>query len=56
MMIAYIPANAAWAVIIGDALVDLDGLSLFPDRDDLVYQLNEHGLVVLGDGVIGLKK
>ena len=55
MIFAFIPANAAWAVLMGDTLMDLDGHRLFPEWVDLVYELNERVLKVLADGIVVAK-
>jgi len=55
MMVVYIPANAAWAVVMGDSFVDLDGRRLFANRNDLINELSERGLEVLADGVVVTK-
>jgi len=55
LVVTYIPANNAWAVLMGDALVDLDGQRLFTRREDLIFELNARDLAVDGNGVVSAR-
>jgi hypothetical protein len=52
MNVAYLPANQAWAIVFGDALIAIDGQRLWTDHDALLWALAVKGLGVRADGEI----
>ena len=44
MHAVYSPINAAWILLYGDSLIDLDGQRFWPKKADLVWDLNIKGL------------
>jgi len=53
LVVAYLPVNQAWAVLLGDTIVAIgdECRRLFPSRPELVARLHEQGLIVDGDEV-----
>lgn len=46
MSIKYLPCNAAWVVMFGTSMIDIDGCYLWNDKASLVAALRSKGLVV----------
>lgn len=49
---AYLPANCAWTLVLGTAIVDLDGKRFFETRQELEAELRARGLAVQSDGTV----
>lgn len=50
--LSYLPANQAWVLTWGLALIDLDGRTLFDSKGELTRALTAHGLKVDASGEV----
>jgi hypothetical protein len=56
MRIVYLPANDAWALVLGDSLIEIENRRLFSNREDLIYELRVHGLKVVHGGRVVIER
>lgn len=52
LRLSFFPANLAWGVTLGDAIVSVDDRMLWENRAELVTQLRRQGLSVDSRGVL----
>lgn len=50
MRLTYLPANQAWAFVMGDIIVSIDGHSIFTNMVEAINAANRAGLTVRPDG------
>ena len=56
MIVKFCPENGSWACTLGDALIDVEGQTIYENRQEIVSALRRSGWDVRNDGLVLEKK